>query len=57
VIERAVEPQEVGRAAAELASDAPVIAVIRDDSVLRFDDERLGELRAGDALVCLCRAG
>jgi voltage-gated potassium channel len=57
VIERAVEPQEVGRAAAELASDAPVIAVIRDDAVLRFDDERLGELRAGDALVCLCRAG
>jgi voltage-gated potassium channel len=57
VIERDVAAAEIGRPVAELASDAPVIAVIRDDTTLRFDDERLGTLRAGDTLVCLCRAG
>jgi voltage-gated potassium channel len=55
VIERDVAPEEAGRPIGELSSDAPVIAVIRDDQTLRFDDERLGVLRAGDKLVCLCR--
>jgi hypothetical protein len=26
---------------------------VRDEDVLRFDDHRVGELRAGDRLVCL----
>ena len=31
-----------------------MIAVVRGDEVLRFDDPRVGELQAGDRLVCLC---
>ena len=31
-----------------------MIAVVRGDDVLRFDDPRASELRAGDRLVCLC---
>jgi voltage-gated potassium channel len=52
VVERDVAPGEVGPLAA-LPASAPVIAVVRDDEVLRFDDPRAAELRAGDRLVCL----
>ena len=34
-------------------SSAPVIAVVRGDDVLRFDDPAAAELRAGDRVVCL----
>ena len=31
-----------------------MIAVVRGDEVMRFDDPRAAELRAGDRVVCLC---
>jgi len=52
VVERDVAPGEVGPLAA-LPASAPVIAVVRNDEVLRFDDPRAAELQAGDRLVCL----
>ena len=30
-----------------------MIAVVRGEEVLRFDDPRVGELQPGDRLVCL----
>ena len=54
VMEREVTTDEAGRPLAELPATAPVIAVVRGDDVLRFDDPRASELRAGDRLVCLC---
>ena len=54
VKERAVESDEVGKPIAAIHGDAPVIAVVRGEDVLRFDDERAARLEAGDRLVCLC---
>ena len=54
IIERAVEAAEDGRRLAELHGEAPVIAVVRDDAVLRFDDAEAQTVRTGDRLVCLC---
>jgi len=51
--ERELDPGEAGRPLAEVPSTAPVIAVVRGDAVLRFDDPRAAELQAGDRLVCL----
>ena len=34
-----------------------MIAVVRGEHVLRFDDRRVGDLEAGDRLVCLCTSG
>jgi voltage-gated potassium channel len=53
VIERDVGPEEVGPLDA-LPASAPVVAVVRGDEVLRFDDPAAQQLRAGDRLVCLC---
>jgi len=39
---------------AEQQLNAPVLAVVRDDELLRFDDERANRLEVGDRLVCLC---
>jgi voltage-gated potassium channel len=54
VIERDVTADEVGHTLATLPASAPVLAVVRAEQVLRFDDRGIGELRAGDRLVCLC---
>ena len=54
--EREVTGEEVGRSLGALPATAPVVAVARGDEVLRFDDARVGELRPGDRLVCLCTA-
>jgi voltage-gated potassium channel len=54
VIERDVTADEAGHTLASLPASAPVLAVVRDEQVLRFDDPGIGELRAGDRLVCLC---
>jgi voltage-gated potassium channel len=40
----------------EVADGAPVIAVVRDRTILRFDDPRAQVLEAGDHVVCLCAA-
>jgi voltage-gated potassium channel len=53
VIEREVRPEEVGPLA-QLPATAPVIAVVREEEVLRFDDPRAAQLEAGDRVVCLC---
>jgi voltage-gated potassium channel len=53
VVERDVAPEEVGPLDA-LPASAPVIAVVRGDEVLRFDDPRAARLEPGDRLVCLC---
>lgn len=54
VTEREVTEEETGLPLGSVPASAPIIAVVRGDEVLRFDDRRIGELRAGDRLVCLC---
>jgi voltage-gated potassium channel len=54
VIEREVTGDEAGHTLDTLPASAPVLAVVRGEQVLRFDDRTIGELRAGDRLVCLC---
>jgi voltage-gated potassium channel len=54
VIEREATQEEVGVRLGSVPASAPIIAVARGEAVLRFDDPRVGELRPGDRLVCLC---
>ena len=54
IIEREVAADEVGHAVPELNSEDPVIAVIRNEEIIRFDDRRLASLQTGDRLICLC---
>jgi voltage-gated potassium channel len=54
VMERDVTPEEAGMPLGSVPTSAPIIAVLRGEDVLRFDDRRVGELRASDRLVCLC---
>jgi voltage-gated potassium channel len=54
LVERPVTPELVGRPIEEAHVSAPVLGVVRGDEVLRFDDERVARLEAGDRLVCLC---
>ena len=42
---------------AEQHPGMPIVAVVREGRLLRFDDERAAQLRAGDRVVCLCSAG
>jgi voltage-gated potassium channel len=53
VVERDVLPEHVGPLSA-FPSDAPVLAVVRGDEVLRFDDPRAARLQSGDRVLCLC---
>jgi voltage-gated potassium channel len=53
VLEREVTREEVGLPLGSVPESAPIIAVVRGQDVLRFDDPRVDELRAGDRLVCL----
>lgn len=41
---------------AELSKPGPVLGVIRDGTLLRFDDERARELQPGDRVICLASA-
>ena len=54
VVERELEAEHVGRSLRDVPSDAPIMAVVREDTLLRFDDTAINPLRAGDRLVCLC---
>jgi voltage-gated potassium channel len=54
VMEREVSPEEAGKPLAAVPATAPVIAVVRGEEVLRFDDPRAAVLEPGDRLVCLC---
>ena len=53
IVEREVTADEAGPISA-LETPDPVVAVVRDGHMLRFDDESIGELRPGDRLVQLC---
>jgi len=54
IIEREITEDEVGGPLSAVARDAPVIAVVRGEEVLRFDDARVQVLERGDRVVCLC---
>jgi voltage-gated potassium channel len=56
LIEREVGQAEAGTALARLASTEPIVAVVRGEHLLRFDDERVATLEAGDRLICLSPA-
>ena len=53
LVEREIGPSEAGVKLAALAAVEPVVAVVRGEHVLRFDDERVAELLEGDRLICL----
>jgi voltage-gated potassium channel len=53
LVEREVGPAEAGMELATLASAEPIVAVVRGEHVLRFDDERVAKLQQGDRLICL----
>ena len=57
LVEREVGPAETGMVLTRLASAEPIVAVVRGEHVLRFDDERVAELREGDRLICLSPQG
>ena len=54
VIERDLEQEYIGGPLSAVPATAPIMAVVRGDDVLRFDDPRVNELEVGDRLVCLC---
>ena len=56
IVARPIQPQHAGPIE-RLGWREPVVAVVRDGELLRFDDERAAQLRAGDRVVCLCSAG
>ena len=56
IMEREVGPEEAGKPLGTMPTKAPIVAVVRDGQVLRFDDARVGDLHTGDRLVCLCSA-
>jgi voltage-gated potassium channel len=53
VVQRRVERDQVGPLSA-YPSSAPVLAIVRDDDLLRFDDPRAETLELGDQVLCLC---
>jgi voltage-gated potassium channel len=50
VAERPITPDEVGPLA-DIKVRVPVLAVVRDDKVLLFDDEEVQQLRPGDRIL------
>ena len=54
IVERTVTPEEDGKPLPAMAGDAPIIGVVRNDHLLRFDDPAASPVRAGDKLVCFC---
>jgi voltage-gated potassium channel len=56
LVEREVGPAESGMELARLATVEPIVAVVRGEHLMRFDDERVATLQAGDRLICLSPA-
>jgi voltage-gated potassium channel len=54
IVERLVTPADEGKSLSEMTGDAPVIGVVRGDTLLRFDEPAAETVRAGDKLVCFC---
>lgn len=53
IVEHEVGPEEAGKLAELSYQGGPVVAVIRADEVLRFDDDRVATLHPGDRVVAL----
>jgi voltage-gated potassium channel len=53
LVEREIRDEDDGRPVAEISPGEPVLAVIRDGRLMRFDDERVATVRAGDRVICL----
>jgi voltage-gated potassium channel len=53
IVERVIGSEDDGKTLADMTLEAPVIAVVRDDGLLRFDQPEVHTVRAGDKLVCL----
>jgi voltage-gated potassium channel len=57
ILERPVDPGDVG-ALSDVRSSEPIVAVIRGERLMRFDEPDAQRLEAGDRVVYLCsRAG
>jgi voltage-gated potassium channel len=56
IVEREVRPDQAGLLA-DLPAREPVVAVIRDGELIRFDDPRAERVAPGDRVVCLTNAG
>jgi voltage-gated potassium channel len=54
LVERTIEPGEEGRSVQEVSPGEPVLAIVRDGQLMRFDDERVATVRKGDRVICLC---
>jgi voltage-gated potassium channel len=54
LVEREVGSHESGRAVTDVYPGEPILAIIRGDELLRFDDERVATVREGDRVICLC---
>ncbi len=54
IVEREVPEESVGQPLRSLGMAAPVVAVVRGEDLLRFDDARAAKLERGDRVVCLC---
>lgn len=56
IVEREVAPEEAGPLA-DLPGREPIVGIIRDGALIRFDDPRAERVESGDRLVCLCNVG
>ena len=56
LVEREVGAAEAGMELSRLASAEPIVAVVRGEHLIRFDDDRVATLQAGDRLICLSPA-
>jgi voltage-gated potassium channel len=54
LVEREVGPDAAGRAVMDVYPGEPILAIIRDGKLMRFDDERAAHVQAGDRVICLC---
>lgn len=53
IVERPARAEEIGADGAR-PHDQLLVAVIRGDEVIGFDDERVGRIEEGDRVLCLC---
>ncbi len=54
LVEREISAADVGRPVSEVSPGEPVLGIIRDGRLMRFDDERVATVREGDRVICLC---
>jgi voltage-gated potassium channel len=54
LVEREVDRELDGKPVKDVYPGEPILAIIRDGKLMRFDDERAAEVRQGDRVICLC---